>query len=454
MSATSVAEGSELCVALPHLVFDTFYEYLLVRSADWRSQYARQAHYTDFEAASEFEAKRVLRALAVSHRAALLRFCSESSLRTHRHCVSTDELLQTALEAVGFGRSSSARSGLPIGAAFYLLRRSARRVDAPQWRVVRKERVYDPPPERPRAPPKPIHTITLRVVGTTGSPIADVPCEIVLADGALRNVVTNEDGYVFLRGVPFGTCRIRLPRVPAQRWKPLGGPVPAIAHTEPQQTHIVRQGECLSKIAVLYRVVDAMQLWNDEKNEALRKKRKSPHILLPGDSLVVPGMAIGEVKKQTDAVHVLVLAQDDKLVTVRLRLEARWKKALEGLSYTLSFMHRGELVTRPGAGPTGGAGLIEEKVPAQVSAVVIAFERPRLHFKLLVSALDPIQDGESGPVITSGVRARLSALGFTAAGADDSHAIARFQKAELSRDEPTGQLDTETRDKLEELYGA
>ncbi|MDB4972109.1 MAG: hypothetical protein JWN48_450 [Myxococcaceae bacterium] len=435
---------------LPRTVFDAFHEYLLVDASDWKGRLATDAQYARFDPMPDSEAKRVLCELVVSQRSDLLTFCARGLPLAHPWMLSRAQLLESALREAGYSSPLTNRLGLPASASFYLLRRP-RKAPAAAPSALPEQPVERGPPRR--SPSKIVHTITVQIVNETGEPVANVPCELVFADGTLRKAATDVDGFVFLRGVVGGTCRIRLLGVAASRWKSAAGAAPSVVRTEPERTHVVRQGECLSKLALRNGVDDPMQLWNDPRNEALRQARKSPHVLLPGDSLVVPGMDIGEVQKQTDATHRLVLVQEEQLVSVRLRLEGRWRKALEGLEYTLSFMHHEQLVTRPGAGPTGPSGLIEEKVPTEVESVVVAFERPKLHFKLLVSVLDPILD-VSAAGVPSGVRTRLRALGFADAGREPGVAIAQFQRSELSRAEPSGALDAETIDQLEERYGA
>ena len=49
--------------------------------------------------------------------------------------------------------------------------------------------------------------------------------------------------------------------------------------------HIVRQGEHLSQIALNYGFRDYKIIWDHPDNAALKKLRKSPNVLMPGDTL-------------------------------------------------------------------------------------------------------------------------------------------------------------------------
>lgn len=302
----------------------------------------------------------------------------------------------------------------------------------------------------PVGAPQPKSWVGLELVSEGGTPLSGMRVELTAPDGDVRTLATDERGQAVAHGLPAGSCGIALATVDAKRWAP-----DSVVRKEAGPTHVVRQGECLSRIAYRLGYSDWQKIWSDDQNAALKRKRKSPHVLLPGDMIILPSIEIGMIERGTDAMHRIVVADpQDELVTVRLKLESRWKKAFEGLEYKLSFVQDGELVTRPGAGPTSSSGEIEENVPARADSILVAFERPKICFKLRVGALDPLQDGEDGAVVPTGLEARLRALGYAPLDGSSSAATASFQRSELGREEPTGELDAETRGKLEQLYGA
>src|SRR5450432_4467833 len=53
-------------------------------------------------------------------------------------------------------------------------------------------------------------------------------------------------------------------------------------------THTVQQGEHLSGIAEQFGFQKIDTIWNHPNNADLKKLRKDPHILFPGDSLFIP----------------------------------------------------------------------------------------------------------------------------------------------------------------------
>ena len=67
-------------------------------------------------------------------------------------------------------------------------------------------------------------------------------------------------------------------------------------------TYTVKQGDCLSNIAYRYKV-RTMRVWNDPANETLRKKRKNPNILFPGDIIHIPDKETREESGATETRH-------------------------------------------------------------------------------------------------------------------------------------------------------
>src|SRR5437867_6392672 len=67
--------------------------------------------------------------------------------------------------------------------------------------------------------------------------------------------------------------------------------------------HVVQQGEHLSGIAHKYRFRDYQTIWNDAQNEALRKKRRNPHVLYPGDRVYIPEKLMQSTPVSTGQVH-------------------------------------------------------------------------------------------------------------------------------------------------------
>src|SRR3954469_23817550 len=76
--------------------------------------------------------------------------------------------------------------------------------------------------------------------------------------------------------------------------------------------HIVKPGECLASIARQYGFVNPLLLYQHADNAALRKLRKNPDILAPGDEVVIPKKQAREIKVKAGGSANLTL---DKAVT-------------------------------------------------------------------------------------------------------------------------------------------
>jgi hypothetical protein len=296
--------------------------------------------------------------------------------------------------------------------------------------------------------------VSVEVFSEQGQPLEHVRLEILLADGEVRTVSTNGAGQAHLEPIPQGECHIRVPQVDGSAWQPAAGPASQRVDDGRRRRHLVQQGECLSRIAAQHGVRDWQKVWMASENQALRKQRKSPHVLYPGDSVVVPGIVVHEIVRPTDATHRITVKAEAEL-ELRIRLHDKRQKALSGLAYTVGFVHRGREVVRPGVSPTDDSGFVTERVLVGTDAVVIAFARPRLSFRLLVGALDPVCDEAPTRPIASGVDARLHGLGYDAGDGPQGlrEALAWFQRDHLGRETADGILDDQTTLRLTEMYG-
>ncbi|HEY6945459.1 MAG TPA: LysM domain-containing protein, partial [Candidatus Acidoferrum sp.] len=69
------------------------------------------------------------------------------------------------------------------------------------------------------------------------------------------------------------------------------------------ETHIVEQGEHLSQIAKKYGFPDYKIVWDHPENADLKKLRKNPNILFPGDQVFIPDKEEKEESGPTDKRH-------------------------------------------------------------------------------------------------------------------------------------------------------
>jgi len=207
-------------------------------------------------------------------------------------------------------------------------------------------------------------------------------------------------------------------------------------------SHTIRQGEHISRIAREHGFADYLIIWNDPANDALKKKRPNPHVLLPGDVLYIPDKQVKSVERPTTDRHTFQLARP----TLKLRLvlrdfdnvpvpNAACELDVEGTTYQLT---------------TTGEGLIEQDIPATAENGRLRVDSLDIDVPLKIGHLDP-PDEETGWL------ARLTNLGYT----DDR--LGTIDPQELQSDieefqcdfglKVTGKPDGPTRAKLKQVHG-
>ena len=173
-------------------------------------------------------------------------------------------------------------------------------------------------------------------------------------------------------------------------------------------------------------------------------------MLLPGDEVYIPDLAVAAVPCALNATHKFQL----KLAKTKLRL---WLKDDEGAAIA-SKPYRLKIAGEdPVDGTTGGDGLVEQVVPADATSgeLLLWLTGPKgdedlaLSFPLEIGALDPEDD-------VAGAQARLSNLAFgdvqpSGTLDDDTRdALVHFQIAHGL--DATGELDAPTAAKLRSAH--
>jgi hypothetical protein len=212
-------------------------------------------------------------------------------------------------------------------------------------------------------------------------------------------------------------------------------------------THVVKQGECLLLIARRYGVSDFQRVYAHPDNAALREKRPNPHVLYPGDTVVIPDLGPAKQKPGivTGQSHRFTLKVGARYL--RLALKDAAGEPLAGRPYLLTFAQ--EVLE----GTTDGEGILETKVPFTVSQVELECEGQCWEVEL--GALRPMKHTPDDGV--SGAEARLVNLGYALEPTGKMtlelrSAIRAFQhRSGLA---VTGRLDAETLEKLEALHGS
>jgi hypothetical protein len=213
--------------------------------------------------------------------------------------------------------------------------------------------------------------------------------------------------------------------------------------------HRVRQGECLASIAARYGLPSAEALFDHPDNAALKRRRKHPGVLSPGDVVKVPEREAGELSCGTGREHVFRVKVPKRKLVVRVGDGA--DGFLEGKRYEVrvggALLHEGHI--------PGGGTIEHELEPGVTSALLLVFvhdddQAAELVYPLEVGHLDPHD-------ALSGVRARLANLGYGPLSRHDGEldddtreALRAFQRKH--RLDETGEPDDATRAKLDALH--
>jgi hypothetical protein len=409
--------------------------------------------YSGCHVVSVHEAGRLIERWARTDRDAARSIYGRCTDRLDIRLLDDRRVMQGLIELLGHPTAHSA--DLPRMARMYVLKRPLRPVP-----------IQLIPPEAPA--PKPTGSkntgwVVVEAFTPEELPLPGLKLDVVTSDQRAHTVMIGESGGVRLSGIPQGDCKIRVLGLDGDAWYPADGASAVVVGQGESRIHKVRKGESVARVAQQYGIRGWKKLWEAPENEPLRKKRKNPNVIYPGDEIVVPGVDVCALERPINQVHRIIVS--DATIDVKIRLRDRIETGLKDLEYEVSYSHLGKLVTRPGAAKTGADGIIQETVPVGTEVIVIKVKRPRLTLSFLIDELDPMRDEDSKKPIPSGLHARLDALGYHDHGhqrewesrEDYSHGsyvtLAWFQQDHLGREQADGLLDDETSDKLEEMYG-
>ena len=211
-------------------------------------------------------------------------------------------------------------------------------------------------------------------------------------------------------------------------------------------THTVKQGEHLARIAHDHGFADFRPLWDHPQNAALKDKRTSPHILLPGDVVFIPDKEAKEESAATEQRHRFRV--HGRPLVLRLQLLGFGHQPLAD---TPCELHLGGAVHSL---TTDGEGRIEQAIPATADSGILIFQDPLVPFEVAI----PLKIGHLDPITEpSGQKARLRNLGYNPGSltADDAQPFAiAVQEFQCDHGlQVTGEVDAATRDKLEQVHG-
>lgn len=233
----------------------------------------------------------------------------------------------------------------------------------------------------------------------------------------------------------------------------------------------VQQGDCVGSIAFA-NGFNWETIWNHPQNAALKKKRKDPNVLFPGDVVHIPDLRIREETRSTEHLHWFKLKGGPARLCIQL-LEAgkddedeinprgddishyedpdfdpkpKKDKPRTNVPYLLVI---DDHVTR---GKSNGNGFVEIALSpgARLGRLTLNPGTPREEtYPFQLGGLDPVDE-------VNGIKQRLSNLGIPCGnGADQTNeleiALSTFQQN--SGLTITGTLDDDTRQKLKAKHG-
>ena len=165
--------------------------------------------------------------------------------------------------------------------------------------------------------------------------------------------------------------------------------------------HVVLQGEHLSKISAKYGFLDYRTIWDHPQNADLKALRKTPNVLLPGDSVHIPDKLQKQESRATGQLHRFQIPSQRLFLHLVLK---DW--ANQPLTNTDCVL---QLEGKAIALKTDSNGRIKMPISITEAEATLTFKDPMVPFDLVV----PIKIGHLDPVDSaSGQMARLSNLGY------------------------------------------
>lgn len=206
------------------------------------------------------------------------------------------------------------------------------------------------------------------------------------------------------------------------------------------RTHIVAEGEHMAGIAAKYGFGSYRTVWDHPDNAALKATR-SPHVLAPGDVVVIPDFEPRMAEGATERRHRFFRKRT--AIELRIVFQRADGAPLAGAPFDIDL---------PGAPATGAAaadGMLSVSISEAASMGVLATGGARLAAR--VGALDPID-------AVAGWQGRLANLGYYTGEIgqeDDPRSRLALEEFQLDSSLPlTGALDPATASALLAAHGS
>ena len=207
--------------------------------------------------------------------------------------------------------------------------------------------------------------------------------------------------------------------------------------------HVVRQGESILSLSKKYGI-PVNKIWEHPDNSGLRGMGRKENILFPRDRVQIPERELKQINVSSDQRHRFRSTGH----TSELRLHfLKDGESRARMPYVLSIdgtYYRGNL---------DDDGSLEVRVPvdATLGRISLGEGEDLEHFDVRIGHLDPVEEEQ-------GMQERLYNLGYYSSN-DESRMNMGFQEAlrqfqEANNLEPSGEVDSATRDKIIELHGS
>jgi len=167
------------------------------------------------------------------------------------------------------------------------------------------------------------------------------------------------------------------------------------------KVHTVRQGEHLARISQEYGFTDYRIIWEHASNANLKKARKNPDVLLPGDRISIPDLQRKEESCPTGRRHKFKAPKRPLSLCIVLQDAAR--KAMADTSCELRIEGESHALVTDDRGMISCALL----PTAEQAALIIGEPAGDAAIQIRIGHLDPVEE-------PSGQAARLNNLGYFA----------------------------------------
>lgn len=203
--------------------------------------------------------------------------------------------------------------------------------------------------------------------------------------------------------------------------------------------HEVQEGDCIYSIAFEYGFF-ADTIWNHPNNGVLKKQRKDPSVLMPGDKVFVPDTRLKEAPRPTGQLHKFRCKNTPKKLRVQF---LRLNKPIPNLKYKL------DIDGKERDGKTDSSGWLVESISPNAQNATVTLESGK-KYELQLGCSDPVEE-------VTGIQGRLRVLGYYEGDVDGTmdektkESLKVFQKS--NNLDVTGEADARTKDLLKQLTG-